>query len=544
MTVESLQLPIDGQSIGPTLFRQLGSFWSKFFEDRELIRRYCDGSSLIAAQDYLNMLEAAAALSRTTVPAFHREIWTPYVVKRSQLTQGTPIVLGMDPPVVLGPQPDGSIYQTNAVFELGGDTIQRNTAAYPLDPPPAAGGFRIVDDPFAPTVLLTRNVDFYIEAGRILFPATLDPFTTGAFPTRNVLDDDNELDQELIIWVADALYDQAFMYDHWGSLLGYRETSSGRYNDVINALFNMRYGGPTISNFRQAIGAITGVATTGTANETVETITTDSDGNILVITDANVHRLNSREVLAPGVAVGATLAPGRFLSSTVRIYSRPGMLESADKFYAANGWPLDQFILDVPRLRLPRGILGNYGNDAGMTVVWDDEVPLQFYGYDSNGNPLLRFELGATVESQDIYWQRIWDRNETQGTSLEPLFAPYITDPAFTQQDVGIINPMKFFLQEFIRTDLHIVVVDLDAIPVEAPTLTALQRLPYLLPAHTFMVIIGNDRTPVDTHSLDDSSDTLTVAYAKQLADAANAGLPSDSLMTYGNRMTYRWIRV
>jgi hypothetical protein len=544
MTVESLQLPVDGQSIGGTLFRQLGSFWNKFFEDRELIRRYCDGNSLIAAQDYLNMLEAASALSRTTVPAFHREIWTPYVVRRSQLTQGTPFTLGMDPPVVLGPQPDGSIYQPNSVFLLGNDTIQQNTVAYPLDPAPNAGGIRIVDDPFTPSVLLTRNVDFYIEGGRLLFPASLDPFTTGAFPTRNVLDDNNEIDQELVIWMADALYDRAFMYDHWGSLLAYREVSAGRYNDVINALFNMRYGGPTISNFRQAIGAIVGVATVGTEPETVETITVDSAGDAIVITDSGVHRLNDREVLAPGVAPGATLAPGRFLSSTVRIYSRPGMLESADKFMAANGWSLDQFILDVPRLRMPRGLLGNYSNDAGLTAVWDDEVPLQFYGYDTNGNPKLRFEMGGTTQNVDIYWQRIWDRNEAAGTSMEALFAPYITDPSYTQVDVGLINPMKFFLQEFIRTDLHIVVVDLDAIPVEAPTLTALQRLPYLLPAHTFMVVIGNDRTPVDTHSLGDSLDPLAVAYAKKLADTADAGLPSTALMTYGNRMTYRWIRV
>lgn len=540
--MKSTPLPASTEDIGGELYRRLGTYWTRFSTDRELIRRLCDGDALLGDQLNLDFLEAVATLGRRSIPAFHRRLWTPYLLRRSDRQQGGPFIIGMDPQVVLGPQPAGAGYVAGASPVIGGAIQQPNTTSYPLVVGPDDGLLRICDSPFSPSVELVRGFDYYLQDGRVFFDARRDPFDSGRFPAMTTVGTDGTTDIELIIWAADAMFDYAGMYNAFGVAAGYRENSSEHYSAIVNALLDLRFGSATISLFNRAVGTIAGTPVTGDTDEVVEEVLANSDGSTTVVTDKQSYRTGTAEVLLPGVVVDAVLPPGSFLTDTIRIYPKPGMLDSSDKFLAANGLTLTQFQTDVPKLKLPRGLMGSYSIDSGLTADWA-ETGLLFAGYDSNGNPKLWFQLDGDPADVASYWSAVWANAERRNESLASAFGPYITDPAFSSPVVGALSPLNYFLSNFMRSNTHVLVMDLDRIPSYIGSLSALAGLPALIPAHNMLLLVAKQTVPADTYALDGAIDLIAFYYGVRLGESATAGLPSTAEMTYRDFVTTSWVK-
>ena len=90
----TIPLPTQPAADAALVFSWLGTLWSNLYEDKETIYAYCKGSSLVAAQVYLDFLELFNSFSRQDIPLFHREVWLPLLIRKSQRNLGQPIVCG------------------------------------------------------------------------------------------------------------------------------------------------------------------------------------------------------------------------------------------------------------------------------------------------------------------------------------------------------------------------------------------------------------------------------------------------------------------
>jgi hypothetical protein len=541
--VDTVRLPFTGD-VGNSVRNSLGAFWSIVYKDTSLLSAYFSGSGLVAAQVYLEFLEAEASIGRLTIPNYHRERWYPVVIRKSQRNTGkaVAIICGQQPPLVVGPQPEDTQYIPNISYDIGGAASRHGMVAYPIyDGTINAGVSSISDDVITPDRVLTRNMHFIIEKDSVLFVQSEDPFRPGTpYPRRVVLNEDGTTDEEILLWAADALQDREFMYDHFGYAVEFRDPTNQLYADRVNALWDLRYKASELSVLRKAIGDMLGAPVT-TSQETVEAIVQDENGQ-KVVTDIAVYRIGPDEELRDEVIVGAVIESGEFLTNTVRLYHH---LDTRN-FEAANGIPLGTFIEDVPSIYLPAGVVGNYAAGVGFAVTYED-VPLTFEGNDSSGNPRLRFEVGADPAVANSYWIGVWNNAEARGESLADVFSEFLYAPPpyhVVGEQVGEINPMKFFMDNSLYANGAILVVDFGKLPPYITSLNVLSRLKTLIPAHILLLVVGRQDVADEFDLEEDSEESFEAYHAVALADTADPSQPVDDALIYKDcPVITRWIK-
>jgi hypothetical protein len=498
-------------------YEWLGSLWTTVYQDQPTIYGYCKGSSLAAAQSYLNFLEVVNSYSRQDIPIFHRKVWTPLLIRRSQKDLGNKIVCGLEPPVYVGPQPEDTAYHAKAVYAVGGNVVRESFITYPFasEEPVAAGMTRIASTIVSPGSVYIKSTHYYVQGNELIFRQGSDPFDDPAFLRREFYNEDTgEIDEEILLWATDIQVDVRMIYNNFGYAIAFNTDSGVYYLDANNALWDVRYKGANLTAVRRAIGALLGVATTGDTEELIEDIVEDDDGVTTIITNAKVYTALAAETLRPEVIVGALIDAGTFLTDTIHYYVKL----DPDRFAAGNRLTLSEFLLDVPALRLSRGVSNN-GVQGSLNCEWRP-TPMIFRGNDANGNPKLQFELGGSEEDFTQFWESIWNRAETEGESLGDFFAPYLwSPPPYTTPDrsVGEINPMRFFMENFFKYNVGIVVVDFTALPDYIKSLSVFANLNRLLPANAVLTAIG--KQSISDSSGFSASETLTSEPGKALND-------------------------
>ncbi len=536
--MKTIPLTILPDTEGRDIYGSLSSFWRTLFEDKAVIRDYTKGSGLVAAQVFLNFLETVNNLSRNDMPIFHRERWMPIIIRRSERNQGKAIIAGQEPPLFVGPQPDDTAYDPLVVYPVGGSVSLGGAASYQINSTFTVkdGVISISDSPVAPTTTFIKNTHFTVSDGLLVFREDSDPFEFSSFPRRLIGDAAaGDEDEELVLWASDVLIDKFFVRDNFGYQIGLDEESTEQYRANVNALLDLQFGGPNLTLLQTAIGTLTGVPVIRSTPEVVEVIVDNDDGTRDIITDMNVYSVTVNDEIREPVIPGASFNAGDLLTEGVKLYPRL----DPDRFLAANGLPLSEFLVDVPALFLPKGIMGDYGGASGFIVKWEEQ-PLTFEGNDSNGNPRLRFALGGTEEDADAFWQSTWDRATADNTSLADFFSeflflqpPYITVGA----TVGFINPLKFFMQNFLKTNVGVLVVDFNALPEHIKSLDTLGRLADLLPAHALLLIIGSQNVSEEPYDLAVSAaESLSSTYGKRVRDDYSGAKDGGVL--------YRWVSI
>jgi hypothetical protein len=398
-----------------------------------------------------------------------------------------------------------------------------------------AGIQTISDTIIRPTTTLATGVHFSLDNTFIIFREDSDPFDLGTFPTR-LVDNNGTTDQEILLWATDVLFDYEFLYDNYGYAIRLQDESSEYYKDVINALWNIRFSTANLASLRASIGDMLGNPAVKSDGETIEVIHPESDESISVVTDSNVYSYPPNTVLLPTTVVGAVVNQGDFLTETVRLYTKL----DPDKFYGANGIPLSDFVLHVPSLYIPKGIIGSYGGESGLVADWKT-TDITFEGNDANGNPKYQFDLGGAPTDVQAYWENLWGNAETQGVDLyTDVFEPYIYSPPpyiALGIPVGTINPLDFFMRTFLKPNVGIIVVDFSALPSNINSLAILSRLNNLIAAHALLIIIGKQ-------SVSDQDYSLGTMLVESL-DAPYGKAVSDTFSTAGDGgVTYRWVKV
>lgn len=495
--MKSLPIPLTGKFEGDQFYQWLGSFWTILYQDKELVRQFMSGHGLMAAQMYLNFLEATSLLARGQSPAFHRSRWQPLVIRLSERGTGdaTAFKLGMEPAVKLGAQPPNSAYEPQAVFKLGGHATPRNYVAYPLGSSVAAITACICSTMIDPATILVNGVDYYVDNDTLLVKKEKDPFSSGEFSSRTLRMSDGSTDQEILLWGCDTLVDREFMYRHFGYVVGFQKKSSEYYQSVVNKLWDMHVSGMPLNVLASGVAAVVGIPTTRTDGEVVEHMYVDNyDARLVLITNRQVYKYPAGSSWAPDVYIGAVLPIGVVPVRTVRIYSHL-MSRSMGRY------SIDDFKADVPSMLLSPLIL-RCPLESGLTVTWAS-VPVEYGGRDANGNARFRFDVGGTQSDQDSFWGALWSAFERLGKAQIDLY-PQLRDmdmPETIGALVGDESPIDFFLRNFLGPNSTFIVIDSDVVPGSA-SLEALSALGHMVSSGARTIIVMRRKIAPDYYGI------------------------------------------
>lgn len=537
---------------GSTLFQWMGSFWTTLYQDPQYLRQFNAGRALVAAQAYLNVLEAGNLLNRKLLPVLHRERWHPLVVRRSRRGQGgaAALKLNMEPSPVLGAQTD-TAYPVRTTFKLGGAVAFADVYTYPLDVVPEQVLTCLVDNIAAPKVILVKDKDFVIQDGTLVIRKAYDPFEDSSGFAVDTVSTGTEDDQESVLWGCDVLFDRNYVYEHLGYVLGVKTDSTEYFKRLLNAVWDMVTSGASPSLFSAMLGALCGVPTVLNAAETVETVATDGNGDQLVITDKAVYRLPGNAVLRDDIQSGTVLCYGDMLDQAIRIY--PALVDPRStklKAVTEYAWDIRQ---DIPAITLPPGFF-RVPLQYGFCLSWD-AVPIYYAGDDANGNPKLWFPLQGLEADVTAFWDDVWAQAETQGVSLETCFAAYLDDTVSyrTDAECGHVEPLEFFLRNLIG--VNTILVTLNSSELRAGdrgriTPVFVELLRDTLPVYNRLFLVERRTAAVDEYSLDttgantDSEVIAKYASLERTSDGRLGG-PSAVRLTFKDRpVRKRWVAV
>lgn len=446
------------------IYSWLGSFWRNIHTGKGFVKGLQHTRAVQLAQYYVDMLEALNLQDRRDAPVFHRELWRPMVIRKSQRNTAQENLLKLgENDIVAGEQPDGSIYGKGTVLQLGRLGAFEKYVTYPVSE--ADGEVRriastIVDNPINPTVTLTAGTDFTFDNGSLIFPLDADPLgDESQFLAYDVVDDDLEGqdDIETVLWATDALVDKNFISDHMSYVIGIDAPSTDVVKRIVNAGWTSINNGLTPELLKTLMAAMLNIPVIQEDEEKilgVEFVEDDEEDYTLVTTDCNEYRVSRFAKLRDCVKVGNVLERGEFLDQSVKIYpfltdpsgdrTAPDHIENISEY--ADILKYDVPVVDVPPALLrTRTTHGLYVTWASTRVKQSIDDPL-----DSNGNPHLYFSVYGTADDVDAFWKDIWDRAEAEGKSMEDYLGPVGTE----------IVPAEFFMKHMIGANTLIITVD------------------------------------------------------------------------------------
>jgi len=264
-----------------TILGVLGSLWTKTYGDGLVVENMAQTVLQNFTQEYLNLCETAACVSRFDIPLYHTENWALLELHRSGVRNDS---LGC------------------ATLKLPGPVDVRLLMN------------RIIE----PSVVLCPGTDFYVEKGYITFRK--NPFDNPLIP--------QDGDGTLALWGFRAEYDYEYLYNHFGYLLGLRMSTSQEYKDTINAIMDALSEGLTLTKLNAILAIMTGTPLVKEPKEIVQSLSEDRRGPF-VVTDHNVYRLPPRA--AYGLHRGSELLCGQQLVPEYRVYE-PGRGDDISEF--------------------------------------------------------------------------------------------------------------------------------------------------------------------------------------------------------------------
>lgn len=411
------------------LLALLGTHWTNFYQGAALVRDSLYAAAQAEAQSYLDLTEAVLAVSRMTIPVYHRRHWTLLTLKQSD---GLNRVLRYADGAVYGPQPDtGYTYR----YGVPGPALSR---LYPADGRLTQAPV-LTDRMFEPQVVLFAEADYRLDPKTHELSFRDDPFENPHIPTRPIYNQQGEIvDREAAIWIYGGEYDRENIYTHFGYVLELTAQSSQAYKDTVNAAYDLITTGTSGNLLMQLLSAATGIPVARSDGEVVQHIVEDST-QTHVITDQRVYSF--RRAIAPRVQVGQTL------------YAGQPVCEALDYHEFGYG-PLPDWITS---LHLADGWLSP-GYSGGLQFA-NKEVPLQVVG-SPQGRTKVAFEIEGKTSAVERFWQEVHTRGIAQGETLAEYLdrrpKPLASQPtAATLPET--INPLQFLIEHILRFNTYAV---------------------------------------------------------------------------------------
>jgi hypothetical protein len=536
----------------------LGSFWSRLYTAKDQLNSYVQGTAVLAAQTYQNILETVQALSRYDVPIFHRQFWQPIVLRKSNT--GTIVNNFFDS--------HGRRFDVEARnFDgLGGSTL-----FYFQAPQKLVSVKQLFNQIIAPTVAYTEGVDYIVDTKTNALIFVKNPFDNPGILRRQV-SVGGVTDEELVLWGFNADFDYEYIFNQFAYALNLRLKSGQNFKDFLNALItSFLNGGASAKDVDIVLSVLCGIPVVGSPRETVAAVEYDNHG-LFVATDQHVYRFRATAdpVVVPGQVVfaGDQLVDGFKIdelfvgSSQLGATDDPALCCPAPntELWASKTASLitendTALILDPnqPLCRLPN-VLPSLALDSGFLaacfygdlVFENKELPVTVDAAHPSGYTFVSFPvrgLPADVENffEEIHLRGVTAAQQNTGEPCPPgvkkyTLAHYLDRRAnpISEPDAShlptTINPLKFIVENVLRNNLFIVKINASALGQNRLGLYNIRQVRRLIPPGTAMLLVFNLAPRTDTiFAEDDIHEQLRLFVgAEPAADVIDETLVQD----------------
>lgn len=396
------------------LLSLLGSFWSTYYEGRDVIEGLCQARLEAEKQAAQQAQETENAIGVTTISPWHTERWTAWTIKSGDIGPGRITKFGDEATfgesgegtTLFGGSSDGSVGWTapTALYDCG--LISSGISGNP--------------------VWLVRGIDFSVESGRIVF--WRNPFSDSRFVQYETEDG---TDVEIQLFLFNSQFDYGQTYEQFGSAVGRYGDSSQEYVDSLAAELTGIAGNPSSSSFQKLAAALVDVDLVKEAGEVVEDIQSNAEEH-LVITDKNIYKLSAEANLL--VSVGDVLEDSQPLTDALRIdFLNNGTIPAG-----------------LEAIEVPASFFG--GTTTGPLTFSDTDEAVSVSTV--SGKTKITFGLGGDSSDITAFFTKMHANGVATGSTLANCLdtrpQPAVGEPAAGNLP-STINPLEFLLQNVLR---------------------------------------------------------------------------------------------
>lgn len=478
--------PATDYNRGRDLLNQLGSFWAQVFEGRASLQTHLRSVGNRQGQNYLNMLETTACVSRFTVPVFHQENWYLLTLLKST-ADAVPAIYQPDD-LVYGPQPGTRPGRPEGYIHKYGGSDSLTQTKMPLPGNLVWANKNIQNKVILPSKTWVFGVNYTVDTERKLLIFDENLFTDPSVPRRDVIDEQgNKIDEEISLWLYQGDFDLDYVYIQFGYALGLNLPSTEFYKILLNAFWDLHLLGPSKKDLTSLMSAAAGAPTIIEAQETVEVVQADPD-SWLIVTDAHVYRLPL--TATPTVAVGSVRYAGDTISDAVEIFELDGA--SPD-------------LSVLPQLTSRAKFLS--GPFVYELTFHNAETDLVYEGVDTHGKAVVKFYVGGHPADVDAFFAQLQANGVVAGKTLAnylDIRANPVGEPTADNLP-KMINPLDFILRNLMKNNLFVIRVRPASFASKAPGVQMFQLLREVMPPHTTYVVFIEAVGEMDIMELDDA---------------------------------------
>lgn len=482
------------------LLALLGSHWSNVYHGNELVETYAFARAQEEIQTYQDILETVASVSRLEVPIYHTDNWYFLTIRESDLNERT---LKYGDGAVYGTQADGSVY----VYGEANIAVEGVYYAFPL-PTDLKDVNLVLNRLTEPSLSWVKGTDYFLDTDEGYIYFRENPFSTGLFAERDIIEEGEVTDSEIGMWLFRAQFDWEHTYQHFGYLLGLRLASSREYRDLVNAILDAFVKGTAEEHLRMALSAITGVPVVIEAEETVELVQTDHN-HLVIATDHNVYKFPTAANAT--VTVGDTVYAGDWLVDLVQTYelNRGEVPEGVDAITMGVAF-------------LPGGFVD------GLTFK-NEEVALDVETV--GGVTKVSFELGGFPTDVDAFWDLVHDRG-LEETTLARYLDVRGTDADDEPQTASLpstINPLEFLIENVLRYNAFVVKIKASKLD-SAISLSTTRLLRKVIPPWTCMIVLLEIEVDGETIVLEGEGSETEPGYTESITTGSGMEPVTESI--------------
>lgn len=514
----NLNIPPDQSTDANFLYGSLGSFWTQIFSENGTLKGYTLGQSQELVQAYQNLAEAIYSFAVNDTPVFHREIWQPLCIKKSQLNQ-SPFLFEPNG-AVFGPQPASDPLYSGVTFQFG---FPKSTTqfVYAVTPPFTIGSFSyIANRIFNPSNYYVANVDVSLQNGVLYF--NQNPFNNPANTVTNVIGNNGapvtyvdkngvtQNEQLLILWLYNVgLNDENNLYNSFGYVFDINLPSSEEYKNILKGFFSISAGGANILAIKNLLAYIGGIVPVIEPSETVQYVAA-TEYNQVVVTNANSYFFDLDAQLLSTVVPGAVFNAGDTFTNLFAYFDS----------VTQKSWWKTVFPANLPVPFASYLFLGNYQ----YQLLFPNS--LQLITLSSTG--VLNFPVEGTPGDVQILQDYINQPSNKAGI-IAALGLTSTADPG-TNFLAYPINPVDFIFENFLQNNTAVFVLNFTSPDQTATFLNLFDEVKQYLPKHVyFMTCIT---TNVGTDVFDNLNNVDNTGYSSDGSNAQGAvgGSPYGSL--------------
>jgi len=429
----------------------LGSMWSTIYVGKDFLVTRTDGKLRIAKQNHADLVAAGDMISRFLIPLYHTEKWYALQLTESELSEAFAIWHFDDEDLPDFDAAPGFTFDQPIITGSIGTTKPANLANTVM----------ITDRMTDATVMLMRDIDYLIVESENAIVFRNNPFDNPDIPTEKIFEDGEVVDRTMVLWMYQAEFDWDLLYNHFGYVIKLDLPTSDDYKTLINIIMDCIVRATSQVDAERLIATTYGIPLVSSYSEQVEDVREDAN-ELLVVTDKAVYG-HTRASTAL-VAEDDEVRLGQSLSDAVTIYElRRGTVRPSTA------------AITVP--------VGMVSPAVGGELVWaNDEVPVTVTG--AAGQERVEWPLGGASTAVAAFWELTHQRRLIYGDSLyDLLVAEYGAVPA-------TINPMHFLIDNVLRNNAFLVVIQRSGISQDAINTEIDSLLRKIMPPHCLVLIV------------------------------------------------------